>query len=120
MGNLDVLSNEILVDTVFLASLEQSYRSHFKWKRLDDKVVCQVSSEVCSLADIWLQNADRFGSTTQPIWSNPSFGDASAFVGGADADVVIGTALWDFKTTKYFKYTTINWAQLLGYVILSE
>lgn len=32
---------------------------------------------------------------------NPTFGEASALVGGADADFVIDHTLVDIKTTKY-------------------
>lgn len=86
----------------------------------DNEVSQLIAGEVQALANVWMRDSERFGPASQPVWTNPSFGGASAFVGGADADVVVGNTLWDFKTTKHFKYQNEDWAQLLGYVILSE
>jgi len=119
-GNADIFDNKILYDVVFLASFEKAYRSRSKWQEPDNEVCHLIAGEVQALANVWMHNSERFGPASQPIWSNPSFGGASAFVGGADADVVVGNTLWDFKTTKYFKYNNTDWAQLLGYVILSK
>ena len=49
---------------------------------------------------------------------NPSFGEASSLVGGADADFVIDDTLVDIKTTKYFQITQAMVHQLVGYRIL--
>jgi hypothetical protein len=49
---------------------------------------------------------------------NPSFGEASSLVGGADADLVIDDTLVDIKTTKYFQITPAMVHQLVGYRIL--
>lgn len=51
---------------------------------------------------------------------NPTFGEASQSVGGADADLISGDLLVDFKTTKSaeLKGETLN--QLLGYFLLAR
>ena len=49
---------------------------------------------------------------------NPAFGESSELVGGADADLICGDLLLDFKTTKDDKVRTHTLDQLLGYVIL--
>lgn len=49
---------------------------------------------------------------------NPSFGEASRLVGGADADLAIDDMLVEIKTTKYFQITPIIVYQLIGYRIL--
>ena len=49
---------------------------------------------------------------------NPTFGEASALVGGADADLVIDDALIDIKTTKYLKLKQRDFHQLVGYYLL--
>jgi hypothetical protein len=49
---------------------------------------------------------------------NPSFGEASRLVGGADADLVIDDMLVEIKTSRYFQITPIMVYQLVGYRIL--
>jgi hypothetical protein len=54
----------------------------------------------------------------QRVALNPSFGEASSLVGGADADFVIDDTLVDIKTTKYFQITPAMIHQLVGYRIM--
>jgi hypothetical protein len=49
---------------------------------------------------------------------NPSFGEASRLVGGADADLVIDDMLVEIKTSRYFEITPIMIYQLIGYRLL--
>jgi hypothetical protein len=49
---------------------------------------------------------------------NPTFGESSGLVGGADADLIAGDALVDFKTTKAGEVTAAFLDQLLGYSLL--
>jgi hypothetical protein len=51
---------------------------------------------------------------------NPTFGDSSRLVGGADADLIAGDTLIDFKTTKSGEVTAENLDQLLGYFLLGR
>lgn len=51
---------------------------------------------------------------------NPTFGEASVLVGGADADLVIGDNLIDIKTTIRPVLTLSVFNQLLGYYVLHE
>ena len=50
---------------------------------------------------------------------NPTFGEASAFVGGADGDLIIDETLIDIKTIKSPKPEKTHWRQLIGYYLLS-
>ena len=49
---------------------------------------------------------------------NPTFGRASALVGGADADLVLDDTLIDVKTVKEASFTRDTFNQLLGYYTL--
>ena len=49
---------------------------------------------------------------------NPTFGNASIMVGGADADLVIDEMLIDIKTTKIFQMKREYYDQLIGYYTL--
>lgn len=51
---------------------------------------------------------------------NPSFGDASRAVGGADADLIVGDMLVDIKTTKDDAIKPEHLNQLLGYFLLAR
>ena len=51
---------------------------------------------------------------------NPTFGDASSLVDGADADIVMDNQLIDVKTTKFLKLKEQDLHQIIGYYILSK
>jgi hypothetical protein len=51
---------------------------------------------------------------------NPTFGESSQLVGGADADLISGGTLIDIKTRKTATWTPQDFNQLLGYLILSR
>ena len=51
---------------------------------------------------------------------NPTFGESSRLVGGADADLITGNTLVDIKTVKRGFVTPGYFRQLLGYLILSR
>ncbi|MHA1221691.1 MAG: hypothetical protein ACTSP3_00255 [Candidatus Heimdallarchaeaceae archaeon] len=50
---------------------------------------------------------------------NPTFGEASMLVGGADADIIIDGVLIDIKTTKFLSLKREYFDQLIGYYILT-
>lgn len=51
---------------------------------------------------------------------NPTFGAASALVGSADADLISGDTLFDFKTTKSSEVRGEHMDQLFGYFLLNR
>jgi hypothetical protein len=51
---------------------------------------------------------------------NPTFGEASRLVGGADADLLIDDTIIDIKTTKKFQLQRSYFNQLIGYFVLHE
>jgi hypothetical protein len=51
---------------------------------------------------------------------NPTFGDSSILVGGADADLISGDMLVEFKTTKQGKVKLGHLDQLFGYYLLAR
>jgi hypothetical protein len=56
----------------------------------------------------------------QILLLNPSFKQTSELVIGADADLITGDMLVDFKTTKADEMTVDNLDQLLGYFLLAR
>ena len=51
---------------------------------------------------------------------NPTFGESSRLVSGADADLIAGDTLIDFKTTKAGEVTAEYLDQLLGFFLLAR
>ena len=49
---------------------------------------------------------------------NPTFGEASILVGGADADLIIDNKLIDIKTTKKLEFKLNDFCQVIGYFLL--
>jgi len=60
---------------------------------------------------------DQFGAK-RLCFLNPTFGRASALVGGADADLVLDETLIDVKTVQEASFTRDAFNQLLGYYTL--
>jgi hypothetical protein len=50
---------------------------------------------------------------------NPTFGSASALVGGADADLIIDDTLIDIKSGKHLELSREIFNQIVGYYVLS-
>lgn len=61
---------------------------------------------------------DKAFTTSAECILNPSFGAASALVGGADADLLIGDTLLEIKTVKDLAISP-HFQQLMGYYCLS-
>ncbi len=51
---------------------------------------------------------------------NPTFGEASRAIGGADADLIVGDMLVDIKTTKFDVIEPEHLNQLFGYFLLAR
>jgi len=59
----------------------------------------------------------RIVKENSEIVYNPTFGECSKKLGGADSDIYIDGVLYDFKTTKYFEAKTADETQLWQYYI---
>lgn len=51
---------------------------------------------------------------------NPTFGLASSFVAGADADAILDNTFVDVKTTGKATFKADYWRQLVGYLVLAD
>ena len=77
---------------------------------------------IADLRQIWgvLDSGDMRGLPPEcKILLNPTFGDGSALVGGADADIIVCDMLVDIKTAKFGRFKKEHWQQLVGYWLLS-
>ena len=62
----------------------------------------------------------RFPVPLRSCYLNPDFGEASALVGGADADLIVDGALIDVKTTRNLSFGQEMYNQIVGYYVLSR
>ena len=122
------VGDELLRSLMMLAQLDPLSRGYVPEFRVnsDGAIVPDFSFTDPSLADI--RDLRRLLSVVPPhlfrakrvCLLNPTFGEASRLVGGADADLVIDGVLVDIKTTKRFRIAADVQRQILGYYILSR
>ena len=114
--NSGIMTRDLLKGAIFLAQLDSIYRSG----RSDvfAPVTEQDADDLENLLNV-AKNVDFF-STPLECLLNPTLGEASKLVGGADADLIIGDTLIDIKTTKNPKQPFLDaWLQIVGYYILN-
>lgn len=111
-----IMSDDIIRATVHLAQIDPIYRAGYVDPNLG-KVDDLVIKELCELIEI--VNDDAFIAKDHCLL-NPTFGEASREVGGADADFIIDGCMVDIKTTKSAKFTRDQFNQLVGYYILHD
>lgn len=110
-----VLKEEVLQSTMDLAKLDGIFRSHII---PNDLGVYEVG-DLMDLRKMYeIIPVDEFKGKTS-VFLNPTFGQASELVGGADADLIIDGCLIDIKTVKEPDVKKV-WRQLVGYGVLAD
>jgi len=111
-----IMNDEVIRATVHLAQIDPIYRANYLDPNLGqvDNLVIQELKELIEIV-----NDEAFIARDHCLL-NPTFGDASHEVGGADADFIIDGCLVDIKTTKSAKFTRNIFNQLIGYYILHD
>jgi hypothetical protein len=110
------VTDEVIRATVHLAQLDPIYRALYVDPNLGtvEQPIIDELKELLSLADPKYFLAKKYCAL------NPTFGDASSLVGGADADLIIDDVLIDIKTTQSGKLDIGQFHQLIGYYILNH
>jgi hypothetical protein len=112
------MTDDVIRAAVFLARLDWIYRSGYVDLASTFGPVAQPLidelRELCSLLDRDVFKAKAF------CVLNPTFGEASQLVGGADADVVIDDTIIEVKTVKDGRLDPRMFRQLIGYYILNQ
>ena len=107
------VTNELLKAPYGLAQLDHIFRSGFIDPTLGviDKKDLQDLRNLISAV-----NPRMFRAKACVL--NPTFGEASVLVGGADADLIINDALIDIKTTMFLELKKNEYHQIIGYYCL--
>jgi len=110
------LTKRLIKSAVFLTRLDGKLRGGVPAEKLDlDNVDEKDITDLRNL--IKAVNWDDF-KARKICLLNPTFGEASRLVGGADADVVIDDTLIEIKTTKKWELKRDYFNQLIGYYCL--
>lgn len=108
------MNDELMESALLLAQIDPIFRQG----RIDENIGSVDSEDVDDLRTlISIVNPQVFRAVALCLL-NPTFGEASHLVGGADADLVIDDTLIDIKTTKYLKLTRDYFLQIMGYYVL--
>jgi len=117
----DYLSSGLLTDKLVGSALRLAQIDPIFRAGVVDKSLGDVHKE--DMDDLWklISFVDpQLFKSSRLCLLNPTFGDASLLVGGADADLVIDDAIIDIKTTKNFGLDREDFNQLMGYFVLHE
>ena len=110
-----IMTRNLFVSSLNLATLDLVIRTGriFGMPTVTDDDIADLENlyELLKSSDVMV-----FAETA---FLNPTFGDGSVLVGGADADLITDRILIDIKTTKSDLFTQDMYNQLLGYYALS-
>jgi hypothetical protein len=109
------LTDDLIRATINLAHCDPFYRAGRIDERFGRPMAAQVDElrNLIEIVDWSLLKAQRL------CLLNPAFGEGSAIVGGADADLLLDDTLIDIKTTSNLQLRADDWRQLLGYAALN-
>ena len=117
-----VLSQRILEICVLLGKIEQEKRGgrtkNPKFEIAAEDV--EVIQDLQLLADIFIEKFLPLIEENSTIIFNPTFGEGSRMVGGADADIYIDGVIYDFKVHRENKWRIADARQLMGYFLLDS
>lgn len=111
------VTEELLLSALRLAHLDVAIRAgpdRVDWFALESL----NSDDVADLMALLALVDERAFTTTHTCILNPTFGAASALVGGADADLILDDCMVDVKTTKEPRLDIRDFYQLVGYYLL--
>lgn len=110
------ITDQLVESALRLAQLDPVFRAGVMDENLGN--VCKEDMDDLRKL-IYLVEPQLFKATCLCLL-DPTFGEASQLVGGADVDLVIDDAIIDIKTTKNLKLERDYFNQLMGYFVLNE
>ena len=111
------ITDELIESALSLAYLDPIYRANRGYEYIGTPIDKKDIEDVRKLISIIIP--DHF-KAKRLCMINPTFGIASAMVGGADADIVIDDNIIDIKTTQKLELKLNDFHQVIGYYILHQ
>lgn len=108
------ITEELLVGTLHLAQLDPIFRAGI----IDPNIGTADERDIKDLRNLISAIDPRNFKANQICVLNPTFGEGSRLVGGADCDLLIDNTLLDIKTVKALEIKRDYFNQLIGYYIL--
>ncbi len=108
------MADEVLESCLLLAQLDPIVRAGY----VDENLGTVYKEDVVDLRNLVSSVDPNLFQAKRLCVLNPTFGEASVLVGGADADLVIDDTLIDVKTTKSLRLSRAYVNELIGYYIL--
>lgn len=108
------MNGELIKYTILLAQLDTYFRAQFIG---EDFGIIDEGDVIDLTRLISIINPDSFRAKELCLL-NPTFGEASQLIGGADADLVIDNLLIDIKTTAKLEFKIEHFNELIGYYTL--
>jgi len=108
------MDEALMRSAVKLAQVDAIYRA----KYVDENMGLVEDKDIEDLKKLISLVDPKLFKAKSVCMLNPTFGEASCLVGGADADLIIDNRLVDIKTTKELKLERKDLNQIIGYYIL--
>ncbi|EHL05505.1 hypothetical protein HMPREF0322_03855 [Desulfitobacterium hafniense DP7] len=131
--NKECSLNQVISDSIFLAKLDETFRTksihvadyffqetegktYFSQRRtITDQDMVDNISQLAEVFCVFLETV-----SWRDLSLNPTFGEYSAIVGGADADFIADNCVVDLKTSSKLDYKGDDFAQVLGYAVMAR
>ena len=110
------ISQQLLESALRLAQLDPIFRARF----VDENLGTVYKEDIDDLRQLMSIVESGLFKAIHLCLLNPTFGEASRLVGGADADLLIDDKIIDIKTTKNLQLKRDYFDQLIGYFVLHE
>jgi len=110
------LTRDIIESALDLARVDTLYRSGREPENLGEYEEGDIV-DCLNLIHVLERSGNLEG---EEVYLNPTFGQASRLVSGADADAILDGALIDVKVTVKPTFKMDYWRQLVGYLVLSD
>lgn len=116
----NVNEEKLLMGCLVLANCEEIFKNRGK-SNVEKGILAIKKDDLIDLKNIVTENKKfpRLFQSGKGIKINPTFGEYSKLVGGADADYILGNMLVDIKTAEYSTMRKEHIHQLIGYYLLS-
>ena len=110
------ITDDLFKSALCLGQLDPIYRTGF----IDENMGNVQDEDIEDLRKLLSIVDPKLFKAQHLCMLNPTFGEASHLVGGADADLLIDDLLIDVKTTRKLDFQTTFFHQLMAYVVLHE
>lgn len=118
------ISKDLIHYAYFFGRLEQCWRCGRLIENIDellDPPSKEIEDDLINLMSVFEDSfLNKVVSINSNVIFNPSFGNCSSVVRGADGDVFIDGVLYDFKTTKYNYYNSKDIQQIISYYLFNR